>query len=68
MELSEEYANELERRGVGRPTEAQHRHLLIANVPLTFLDELQGSGYPMPDVEVLVRCADHGVDTSSCTV
>jgi hypothetical protein len=63
LELSKAYADELERRGVGRPTELQHRHLLLAGVPLVFLDALQSSGYPMLDVELLVRCADHGVDT-----
>lgn len=62
IELSPAYAAELERRGVGRPTAGEHKHLLHADVPLAFLDDLKSSGYPVPTAGLLVRCADHGVD------
>jgi len=60
--LDPAFARELERRGVGRPTEAQQVQLAIGNVSLGLLDDLRESHYPTPDVELLVRCVHHGVN------
>lgn len=62
IELDPAYAEELVRQGIGRPTPEQQRRLLHADVPLTFLEDLKSYGYPLPPIDLLVRCADHGVD------
>lgn len=62
IELDPAYAAELERRGVGRPSAEQQRRLLHADASFAFLDVLQARGYPVPGIELFVRCADHGVD------
>jgi hypothetical protein len=60
--LDPAFASELERRGVGRPTEAQQIELALADASLAFLDDLKSFGYPTPDVALFVRCVEHGVD------
>ena len=57
--LDPAFATELERRGVGRPTEAQHIDLAVGDVSLGLLDDLRQSGYPAPEVDLLVRCVHH---------
>src|SRR6185295_18156877 len=60
--LDPAFARELERRGVGRPTEAQQIQLAIGDVSLGLLDDLRESHYLTPDVDLLVRCVHHGVN------
>lgn len=62
VELDPAYAAELERRGVGRPSADQQRRLLHADASFGFLDVLKANGYPVPGVDLLMRCVDHGVD------
>jgi hypothetical protein len=60
--LDPAFARELERRGVGRPTEEEQIRLAIGNVSLGLLDDFRESHYATPDVALLVRCVDHGVN------
>ena len=62
LSLDPAFATELERRGIGRPTQNQQIDLAIGDMSLGLLDDLKQSGYPMPDVDLLVRCVHHGVD------
>jgi hypothetical protein len=61
LQLAPGFAAELERRGVGKPTEAQQIRLALADAGLNLLDELAAQKYTMPKVDELVRMADHGV-------
>jgi beta-lactamase regulating signal transducer with metallopeptidase domain len=56
------YAADLERRGIGRPTTLDQLDLAIADVGKEYLDALSAAGYAKPNVQLLVRAAQHGVD------
>lgn len=62
LELDPAFASELSRRGVGRPTEAEHAQLLLAGAGYGLLDALAREKYATPRVAMLVRMARHGVD------
>lgn len=62
LELDPSFAQALERRGVGRPTQLQQTRLALADVGLGLLDELRAQRLPTPDVDELVTMGDHGVD------
>jgi hypothetical protein len=61
LELDPAFAAELSRRGVGRPTEAEHAQLLLAGAGYGLLDALAREKYATPRVAMLVRMAHHGV-------
>jgi hypothetical protein len=65
--LDPQFAATLERRGIGRPSEEQQVDLALADMSLALLDDFDRSGYEKPDVALLVRCAQHGVDRSFVT-
>jgi beta-lactamase regulating signal transducer with metallopeptidase domain len=56
------FASELARRGVGTPTPQQQYQLALADVGLAFLDELNAQKYEKPDLDTIVRAAQHGVN------
>jgi beta-lactamase regulating signal transducer with metallopeptidase domain len=56
-----QYGSELEKRGYGRPTEAEQYSLARGDIGFTFLDELTKQSYPKPSISLLVRAGDHGV-------
>ena len=56
------FSDELEKRGLGRPTAAQQYMVARHDLGLAFLDELTAQGYTRPDLPQLVRAAEHGVD------
>jgi beta-lactamase regulating signal transducer with metallopeptidase domain len=56
------YAADLEQRGIGRPTQLEQLDLAIADVGKEYLDALAAAGYARPNVQLLVRAAQHGVD------
>ena len=58
------FADGLAKRGLDRPSAADHRRLAMADVGLAFLDELKAQNYPLPTIGLLVRSADHGVGLS----
>ena len=60
--LDSQFAAELERRGIGRPTEDQQIDLALADMSMQLLDDFKQLGYDKPDVALLVRCAQHGVN------
>src|SRR5207244_1634756 len=51
--LDPAFAGELERRGIGRPTEEQQIQLAMADMSLDLLEDFQRLGYEKPDVELL---------------
>ena len=55
------FAAELERRGAGRPTPAQHARLLLSNANLGLLDALAREKYATPRVAMLLRMTEHAV-------
>ena len=61
LELDPDFAAELERRGLGVPTEEQQVRLVMANAGIALLDELKTQGYDRPDLPTLLKMADHGV-------
>jgi beta-lactamase regulating signal transducer with metallopeptidase domain len=56
------FPDELAKRGLARPAEAQQYVLARHDVGLAFLDELTAQGYTRPDLPQLLRAAEHGVD------
>jgi hypothetical protein len=62
LSLDPDFARELERRGIGRPTEAEQARMAFADAGFDLLDALREEKYPTPKVAMLVRMADHGVN------
>ncbi len=62
FEPSPAFAEELQRRGIGRPAPQDQLALAIADVGTAYLDALDVAGYAKPDVRLLVKAAQHGVD------
>jgi hypothetical protein len=56
------FATALTRRGLARPTDSNLRTLALADVGNAFFAELRDDGYAMPDLPLLIRAAEHGVD------
>lgn len=67
VELDPKYADELARRGVGRPTAAQQARLLLGGADLALLDALAKEHYATPRVTLLIRMTDHGVRAETVT-
>jgi beta-lactamase regulating signal transducer with metallopeptidase domain len=55
------FAEQLAKRGLGAPTAREQYDLAIQDVGVAFLDELSRHEYQKPDVQGLVRAAQHGV-------
>jgi beta-lactamase regulating signal transducer with metallopeptidase domain len=62
FEPSATFAAELAKRGIGRPTPQDQFYLAVADVGPAYLDTLASTGYKTPDLQLLVRAAQHGVD------
>jgi len=62
--LDPEFATGLARRGVGRPTRAEHAQLLMSGAGFGLLDALARAKYETPSARMLVRMAHHGVNES----
>src|SRR5262249_33128724 len=60
--LDQGFAATLQRRGIGRPSDEQQVDLALADMSLQLLDDFDQMGYDKPNVELLVRCAQHGVN------
>lgn len=58
------FASELERRGIGRPTEHQQFQLAIQNVRLALVADLERQGYERPSVGTLTAASIRGVSLS----
>ncbi len=58
---SASFANELNRRGAGTPTQKQQFQLAIGNFKLATLDMLLSDGFERPSVADLVAMTEHGV-------
>ena len=67
LELDPRFADELERRGVGRPTEAQQAQLLLCDAHLALLDALKSERYATPRASMFVRMSNHGVREETVT-
>lgn len=61
LEPDPRFADELARRGVGRPTAGQQAHLLLGDGRLQLLDVLAKQRYATPRVSMFERMIDHGV-------
>jgi beta-lactamase regulating signal transducer with metallopeptidase domain len=55
------YGPELEKRGFGRPSDAEQYALARGDIGFAFLDELTKQNYPRPSLSQLVRAGQHGV-------
>jgi beta-lactamase regulating signal transducer with metallopeptidase domain len=55
------FAEELVKRGFGKPTLVEQGKLAWADVGFAFLDELQAQKYERPTLQQLVNGAEHGV-------
>ena len=60
--LDSRYADQLEKRGVGRPTRDQQVRLALADASYELLDVLAAQKYPTPDVDMFLKMTQHGVD------
>ena len=60
---SQPFADDLARRGLGRPTAQQQMDLALADVGRAYLEALEKAGYAKPDLTEVVRAAQHGVDS-----
>jgi hypothetical protein len=58
------FARELERRGVGTPSEDQQALLALADTGFGLLDALKREGYRTPSVSWMVTLGEHGVDAA----
>ena len=67
LKLDPSFARDLERRGVGRLTEADQARLAFADAGFALLDALRKEQYPTPKMAMLVRMADHGVTADYVT-
>jgi beta-lactamase regulating signal transducer with metallopeptidase domain len=62
FEPSATFAAELAKRGIGQPTPQDQFQLAVADVGPAYLDTLASAGYKTPDIQLLVRAAQHGVE------
>jgi len=60
--LDPRYADQLEKRGVGRPTLEQQTQLALADAGYELLDRLAAEHYPTPAIDLFLKMAQHGVD------
>jgi len=60
---SQSFADDLSKRGYGRPTALQQMDLALADVGRAYLEALEKAGYAKPDLTEVVRAAQHGVDS-----
>lgn len=58
------YAKDLQRLGVGEPTQRQQLMLALEDVPLALVNELRRQGYGAFDVKRLVEMGIHGVNVA----
>lgn len=58
------FAGELEKRGVGRPTEKEQYRMARSDISLAFVDELKAQNYTGVTTSELVRAGDHGANLS----
>jgi hypothetical protein len=58
------FAEELARRGIGRPDDKQQFELAISRFRLASLDALAASGFERPSIDDLIRMIEHGVTAS----
>jgi hypothetical protein len=58
----EGFADELARRGIGRPNSEEQFHLAMAGVGRPLIAELERQGYPRPSLSQLVAIGIHGAD------
>jgi len=56
------FADALVKRRIGRPTPQEQFALAFADIGTQYIDTLGTAGYARPDVRLLVRAAQHGVD------
>jgi hypothetical protein len=56
------FAALLERRGFAAPTSVEQFRLALADIGVSYLDELDTQGYRRPSTAGLVRMGEHGVD------
>lgn len=62
LTLDRRYADQLAKRGVGRPTREQQVRLALADASYELLDVLAAQKYPTPDVDLFLKMTQHGVD------
>ena len=62
FEPSATFGAELAKRGIGRPTPQDQFYLAVSDIGVAYLDTLAAAGYATPDLRMLVRAAQHGVD------
>ena len=62
IQLSKTFAQELERRGIGEPSEKQQIQLVLADAGLDLLDDLDRLGFDKPSIQSFVKMAQHGVN------
>lgn len=55
------FAGRLARYGIGAPTPSEQYALAMEDVGVNYLEGLKAEGYAVPDVQTLVRAAEHGV-------
>ena len=55
------FADELAKRGIGRPTPGEQYEMAKHDVGLALVDELKTQGYAAPSVDDLVQAGHHGV-------
>jgi len=60
--LDPRYADQLAKRGVGRPTPEQQVQLALADAGFDLLDQLAADHYPTPTIDLFIKMAQHGVD------
>lgn len=61
------FATELDRRGIGRPDDADLFELTMHDVGIALIDELRRQNYPRPTLRQLVQLGRHGVNMSYVT-
>ena len=55
------FAAELAKRGIARPTDIQQYEMALDDVRLALVDELKSQGYATPSIDDLVHAGQHGV-------
>ncbi len=60
FEANPQFAKELEKRGVGTPTEEQQFRMAMAGTSLELVDTLKAAKYDF-DVDGLIRASNHGI-------
>lgn len=59
--LNPAFARDLQRRGIGTPTQDEQERLVLADAGYLLLDALGRYGYAPPSLDDLMRLVDHGV-------